>query len=89
MDGTSGFPRDFDAWFRTLDDGDQEAIVIAVEQVKRHGIDLDSSPLVDDIGPSRRPNQRELRVKGGQLRVRFTFDRTGPLTRLHSGSGSR
>jgi hypothetical protein len=45
-----GLSEDFDSRFRTLDDGDQEAVVVAVERVKRLGADLDASPLVVDIG---------------------------------------
>ena len=83
-----GLSQDFDAWFRDLEDDDQEAVVVAVEQVKELGANLDDSPLVRPVRRGRRRNMRELKVAGREVVVRFTFDEHGPSILLHAGSSS-
>jgi hypothetical protein len=63
----------FGNWFENLDEDQQESIVIAVEVLQGHGPGL-GRPLVDTIKGSRHANMKELRPRGGNLRILFAFD---------------
>ncbi|MBX5443663.1 type II toxin-antitoxin system RelE/ParE family toxin [Sphaerobacter sp.] len=64
---------EFEAWWQTLSDDEQDAIVAAVEVLEERGPGL-GRPLVDSIRTSRHPNMKELRPPAGNIRVLFAFD---------------
>lgn len=64
---------DFAAWFDTLDVADQERVTAAVEILAELGPGL-GRPDVDTLKGSRHRNMKELRPRGGHLRVLFAFD---------------
>jgi hypothetical protein len=63
----------FGEWFTGLDEDEQESVVIAVEVLQERGPGL-GRPLVDTIKTSRHANMKELRPRGGSLRILFAFD---------------
>lgn len=64
----------FGAWFETLDEDQQDAVIARVELLEMEGPAL-GRPTVDTIEGSRHPNMKELRVsKGGAIRILFAFD---------------
>ena len=63
----------FGDWFWERDEGAQDAVVAAVEIVEERGPGL-GRPLVDTIKGSRHANMKELRPRGGNLRILFAFD---------------
>ena len=63
----------FGDWFWELDEVAQDAVVAAVEIVEERGPGL-GRPLVDTIKGSRHANMKELRPRGGNLRILFAFD---------------
>lgn len=63
----------FGDWFEELDRRQQNSVVVAVEVLERHGPGL-GRPLVDTVKGSRHANMKELRPRGGNLRVLFAFD---------------
>lgn len=63
----------FGAWFERLDLGDQDRVAAAVEVLEELGPAL-GRPFVDRIASSRHSNMKELRPRGGHLRVLFAFD---------------
>lgn len=67
------FTDEFDAWWQGLEEGEQEAIVAAVEFLEEKGPGL-RRPFVDTIKSSRHPNMKELIPMGGNLRILFAFD---------------
>ncbi len=70
------FTDEFENWWNTLSEEQQEQITAAVEVLQQHGPTL-GRPLVDRIGSSNYQNMKELRVsEGGDLRILFVF---GPL----------
>ena len=65
---------EFEAWWSTLSDEQQEQIDAAVEVLEERGPDL-GRPLVETLSGSSLNNLKELRVtKGGALRVLFIFN---------------
>jgi hypothetical protein len=62
----------FDEWFRELGEDDQEAVVAAVDALKRQR-DVLHAPMVGPARGKRRRARRELRVAAGIL-VRFAVD---------------
>ena|SRR5579871_1077087 len=60
-------------WWQTLGEPEQRAIDFAVEVLEREGPAL-GRPLVETIKSSRHANLKELRPRGGALRVLFAFD---------------
>jgi hypothetical protein len=62
---------EFDAWWESLSEDDQEAIWDAVAILQRDGPAC-GRPLVDTITSSRHPNMKELRV--GTIRILFAFN---------------
>ena len=63
----------FSAWWQTLGELEQRAIDFAVEVLQREGPAL-GRPLVETIKSSRHANMKELRPRGGNLRILFVFD---------------
>ena len=66
----------FEEWWRTLDDAQQEHVLAAVAELEERGPGL-GRPLVDTIADSALPNLKELRVPstgGRRLRVLFAFN---------------
>lgn len=64
---------EFESWWNDLSDDEQERVAAAVELLEEHGPSL-GRPLVDTLEGSRHPNMKELRPRGGHIRVRFAFD---------------
>jgi hypothetical protein len=69
------FTDEFEAWWRTLDEADQDAIDRGVLLLANHGPAL-GRPHVDTINGSRHSNMKELRSQSGgkPLRTFFAFD---------------
>lgn len=64
---------DFALWFDALDGADQERVAAAVEVLAEFGPGL-GRPFVDTLKGSRHRNMKELRPRGGHLRVLCAFD---------------
>jgi len=64
---------EFEEWWTTLTMNDQAAIDRAVQELAERAPAL-GRPWVDTITGSRHPNVKELRPRGGYLRVLFAFD---------------
>ncbi len=64
---------EFFAWWDGLDWQQETAVAVAVEYLAERGPAL-GRPFVETISGSRHPNMKELRPKGGNLRVLFAFD---------------
>jgi len=63
----------FEDWWLTLSEQEQEAMTAAVEALEDRGPAL-GRPFVDSIQASRHANMKELRPRGGHMRVMFAFD---------------
>jgi hypothetical protein len=63
----------FGSWWKQLTEDEQERIAAAVELLQEVGPSL-GRPIVDTLEGSRHPNMKELRPRGGHLRVLFAFD---------------
>lgn len=63
----------FGDWFAALVIEDQRRVTAAVRFLEEQGPGL-GRPHVDTIASSRHANMKELRPRGGQLRVLFAFD---------------
>jgi hypothetical protein len=64
---------EFGQWWETLAASDQQAITTAVEQLIADGPAV-TRPWVDIITASRHSNMKELRPRGGHIRILFAFD---------------
>jgi hypothetical protein len=65
---------EFGAWFETLIEDQQDAVIARVDLLEAEGPAL-GRPTVDTIAGSRHQNMKELRVsKGGAIRILFAFD---------------
>jgi hypothetical protein len=64
---------EFESWWNGLSEGDQERVYAAVEILESAGPAL-GRPLVDTLETSQLPKLKELRPRGGNLRVLFVFD---------------
>lgn len=64
---------EFEAWWDSLDVDEQERVAVAVRVLEQLGPGL-GRPWVDTLEGSRHPNMKELRPRGGHLRVLFAFD---------------
>ena len=73
MAWTIEFTEDAEAWIRGLDEHDFDRIAPAIDLLEQHGPAL-GRPTVDRIKGSRHHNMKELRSRGGHLRVLFCFD---------------
>lgn len=67
------FTDQFEDWWRTLTEKEQDAITAAVEVLEERGPGL-ARPSVDTIKGSRHANMKELRPRGGNIRILFAFD---------------
>ena len=68
---------EFGAWFKTLTEDQQDAVIARVDLLEAEGPAL-GRPTVDTIAGSRHPIMTEVRVsKGGDIRILFAFDREG------------
>ena len=63
----------FEAWWDGLSDYDQDQIGAAVSALENRG-PVQGRPLVDTVTSSRYGNMKELRPRGGNLRILFAFD---------------
>jgi len=63
----------FGLWWDSLTADDQRRIEAAVEVLQERGPGL-GRPWVDTLQGSRHPNMKELRPRGGHLRILFAFD---------------
>lgn len=63
----------FEQWWSGLSIDEQAAIDVAVEVLQEKGPGL-GRPLVDTVKGSRHSNMKELRPRGGFIRVLFAFD---------------
>jgi len=62
----------FDDWYQTLTEEEQDMVVARVELLETAGPGL-GRPVVDSIHQSRHPNMKELRAEGS-IRALFAFD---------------
>jgi hypothetical protein len=63
----------FGQWYRELDERSRDRVVAAVEILEEQGPGL-GRPFVDTVKGSRHANMKELRPRGGSLRILFAFD---------------
>lgn len=74
MCGRSSFTDQFEHWWTSLTEDQQDALHAGVVRLERSGPSLER-PVVDHLKTSRHANMKELRTsKGGALRVLFAFD---------------
>lgn len=66
-------PCGFESWWEQLSADEQERVTAAVELLEQNGPAL-GRPIVDTLEGSRHPNVKELRPRGGHIRVLFAFD---------------
>ncbi len=64
---------EFGFWWNTLTEDEQERVTVAVGVLEQMGPAL-GRPWVDTLEHSRHANMKELRPRGGHLRVLFAFD---------------
>ena len=64
---------EFFTWWEGLDQQQETTVAAAVEYLAEHGPML-GRPFVETIAGSRHPNLKELRPRGGNLRILFAFD---------------
>lgn len=62
---------EFDEWFATLDEKEEDQVVSAIQALKIEGPNL-GRPLVDTVKGSKHPNLKELRRRS--FRILFAFD---------------
>lgn len=67
------YTNEFFAWWQTLAESEQWSVDLAVEIIEREGPAL-GRPLAETIRSSRHANMKELRPRGGSLRILFAFD---------------
>lgn len=79
---------EFAAWYAGLDDEDLRRVNVAVEALEEGGPGL-GRPFVDTIQGSRHTNMKELRPRGGHLRILFAFDPRRTALLLIGGDKTR
>jgi hypothetical protein len=69
------FTNEFEKWWKTLTEAEQESVKIGVEFLRARGPFL-GRPYADTVKGSRHPNMKELRAQceGRPLRTFFAFD---------------
>jgi hypothetical protein len=67
------FTEAFEAWFRVQEASSKQKIVAAVQVLEERGPAL-GRPLVDTLKRSMFANMKELRPRGGNIRIIFAFD---------------
>ena len=78
------YTNEFEAWWETLDEEDQDAVQEAVERLMTHG-PVQGRPWVDTLRSSRHANMKELRPRGGSIRILFAFDPRRTAILLYDG----
>ncbi len=78
----------FGSWWGELTEDEQERVTAAVELLEQGGPAL-GRPLVDTLKGSRHPNMKELRPRGGHIRVLFAFDPRRMAILLMGGDKAR
>ena len=78
----------FGSWWDELTEDEQERVTATVELLEQNGPML-GRPLVDTLKGSRHPNMKELRPRGGHIRVLFAFDPRRMAILLMGGDKSR
>ena len=63
---------EFDDWYQSLTEEDQDAVIARVELLESTGPGL-GRPVVDSVHQSRHPNMKELRAERA-IRTLFAFD---------------
>lgn len=66
------FTDEFEVWWESLDEADQDAVAVRVVVLQQDGPNL-GRPVVDRVHQSRHPHMKELRCEQG-VRVLFAFD---------------
>lgn len=74
-------------WLDSLDRRDRERVVTALQVLEEEGPSL-GRPFVDSVCGSRYANMKELRPRGGHLRLLFAFDPARNATVLVGGDKS-
>lgn len=64
---------EFEAWWRSLSEDEQETTGVAVRELEERGPAL-GRPFADTVNGSRHSNMKELRPPEGNLRVLFASD---------------
>jgi hypothetical protein len=64
---------EFGGWWDGLDAGAQDVVGAAIEKLQEVGPGL-GRPFVDTVQGSRHANMKELRPRGGNIRMLFAFD---------------
>jgi hypothetical protein len=67
------YTNEFGAWFESLTDAEQARVSASVNRLSEYGPTL-GRPYVDTIRGSRHANMKELRPRGGNIRILFAFD---------------
>jgi len=67
-----GYTSQFEDWYQTLTEEDQDAVIARVELLESAGPGL-GRPAVDNVHRSRHPNMKELRAEQA-IRILFAFD---------------
>jgi hypothetical protein len=67
------YTNEFEEWWAALTAEEQRRTAAAVEVLQERGPGL-GRPWVDTLQGSRHPNMKELRPRGGHLRILFAFD---------------
>ena len=64
---------EFGAWWETLTEPERDRVAAAVRRLSERGPTL-GRPYVDTIRTSRHANVKDLRPRGGNIRILFAFD---------------
>jgi hypothetical protein len=64
---------EFEEWWDSISEEEQEDIALAIEKLEEQGPSL-GRPLADTLENSRHTNMKELRPPGSNIRVFFAFD---------------
>ena len=64
---------EFGSWWDSLAEGEQDRVAVAVGVLEANGPAL-GRPWVDTLERSQHANLKELRPRGGHLRILFAFD---------------
>ncbi len=67
------YTEEFGSWWEAIGEDEQERVAVAVAVLEQIGPAL-GRPWVDTLEGSRHANMKELRPRGGFLRILFAFD---------------
>lgn len=82
------YTEQFFAWWETLSEREQRSIDFAADHLQSEGPGL-GRPLVATVAGSRHANMKELRPRGGNIRVLFAFDPRRAAILLIGGDKTR